>query len=428
MSVEGLPPVSPHSASMLAPVSAWGARLVAPLGASAMSKEGMMEIVGRVYLIVVLVIAAAIIFVAKYTHLLGRATASGAATAHPAGKNSPEPTSFSGTASISFSGTASITASTNPLGTTSPEPTPSGSVSLSSTSAAGSAAEPAQQMIEALDGINRQFDALFLDLKQLQVANGIGAAIEKSLQECHQRFDRYKSSSEFLTYFKGLDYVESNFRFLKAMRESLFLAPIRMNDKGIIPQPPDGNCLYHSLGEGLRLLRESLISRGAWVEEPLNHEYLRDKVVTWMRRNINTDNDLQGYLDRAVGDYIEVRKGQYRDQREGLEALRLMGEDTSVASVSLRIAEEELSALESLGRSQKHQWYLTEASKLKFFASVAEMYAFSKLYRHVSVHVWRELGNRYTDSFDVPFNQSDLTINIAYNLSGDHFSNYVPNA
>jgi hypothetical protein len=385
-----------------------------------MSKEGMMEIAGRIYLIVALVIAAAVILVAKYTHLMGRATASGTASTNPSGKNSPEPTSSSGP--------ASVTASTNPLGTTSPGSAPGGSVSSSSMSAAGSVAEPAQQMIEALDGINRQFDALFLDLKQLQVANGIGAAIEKSLQECHQRFDRYKSSGEFLTYFKGLDYVESNFRFLKAMRESLFLAPIRINDKGIIPQPPDGNCLYHSLGEGLRLLRENLVQRRAWVEEPLDHAALRDKVVTWMKGNINTDNELQGYLDRAVGDYIEVRKGQYRDQREGLEALRLMGEDTSVAFASLRSAEQALAPLEALDRNQKHQWYLAEASKLEFFASAAEMYAFSKLYPQVSVHVWRELGGRYTDSFDVPFNHSDLTINIAYNLSGDHFSLYVPNA
>ena len=389
MSIDLLPPVSrvPSDTPIPAAISTWGQKLVAPLGSPAMSANGMMEIAGRVYLIVGLVIVAAIFYAMKHSHLLGRVTASEASA-------------------------------TNLVGAT-----PGKRVDRS-----GSTAEPERQIVAALSEIERQFNALFSDLKQLNVANGLGGVIEKALQEFHEKFDRYNSQSHLTTEFKCFNHFETNFRYLKSMRESLFLAPIRMDDKGIIPQPQDGNCLYHSLGEGLQLLRESLIQSGAWVEEPLNHEYLRGKVVTWMRKNINTDNDLQGYLDRAVGDYIEVRKGQYRDQREGLNALKLMGEDISAASASLEQAERELSQLASLERDQKHQWYLTQASQLKFFASVAEMYAFSQLYPRVSVHVWRELGGRYTDSFDAPFNQTDLTINLAYNLSGDHFNNYVPGA
>ena len=73
MPIEGLPPVVANT-HMLASVSDWGARLVSPLGSSLMSKDGMLELAGRVYLIVGLMLTAAIVLVVKNGYLTGRIT------------------------------------------------------------------------------------------------------------------------------------------------------------------------------------------------------------------------------------------------------------------------------------------------------------------------------------------------------------------
>lgn len=78
MPINELPPLVASNTPILAPLSAavsdWGTRLVSPLGASLMSKDGMLELAGRVYLIVGLVITAAIILAAKNGYLTGRVT------------------------------------------------------------------------------------------------------------------------------------------------------------------------------------------------------------------------------------------------------------------------------------------------------------------------------------------------------------------
>jgi hypothetical protein len=272
--------------------------------------------------------------------------------------------------------------------------------------------------------IYEKFEALFADIKNLNTLD-----LENSLRAFHTRFDQHKDQAEFSSIFVGIEEVEKSLRFLKEPKANLFLAPLRMRDNGIISQPPDGNCLFHALVEGLKLLREDLVQREAWVEEPLEHEPLRVKIVTWMRVKLPTDNRLKGYLDRAIGDYIEVRKGQHTDQKKGLEALKQKGENISAASEALQKEVEVLAQLESLSPEAKYQWYLERVGHPGFFASIAEMYAFSCLYPKVSLQVYRELNGRYTDAFDEVLNPDcDLTIGLAYNLSGDHFNNYVPRA
>jgi hypothetical protein len=73
MSVERFSPSMPSSTSMLAHVSDWGTRLIAPLGSSLMSKDGMLEVAGRTYWIFGLVIAAVVV-AREYGYLTGRAT------------------------------------------------------------------------------------------------------------------------------------------------------------------------------------------------------------------------------------------------------------------------------------------------------------------------------------------------------------------
>lgn len=430
MDINGLPPVS-NSASLVTPILKWAGRLVAPLGTSMMSKEGITAIAGRINGILGLAILAVIAIAIRYRSSILQSL-------RPNEAQSANSTALGG------SSTQTVQSSEKGAGewdqeTTQP-PIPAAVAQSSSAVTAASSAtnesreverasdNPAQQTGEALKLIERQFKALFLGLRQIDIPHRLVAGIEMSLQEFHQNFDKHKDLSDCSTHFDGIKYIETSLTYLKAMREHLFLAPIRMDDKGIISQPSDGNCLYHSLVEGLVLLKENLIQRAAWIDEPLDHESLRAKVVRWMIANSSTDVLLRDYLDRAVGDYIEVRKGQYMGERDGLEALRLLGEDIAIASASLSDAERQLSILEALDQNQKHKWYLDQAGQPQFFASVAEMYAFSKLYPQVSVHVWRELGGEWNNNFDAPFNNSDLTINLAYNLSGDHFNIYVPKA
>jgi hypothetical protein len=76
----------PSSTQVLASISDWGARLVAPLEAPLVSKDGMLEIAGRVYWIFPLVIAAVIV-AWKYGYLTGRTTPPDSSSITP--KNEP---------------------------------------------------------------------------------------------------------------------------------------------------------------------------------------------------------------------------------------------------------------------------------------------------------------------------------------------------
>lgn len=73
MSVEGFSRIIPNSTSMLAPISDWGTSLIAPLGSSLLSKDGMFGLAGKVYLIVGGLLIAAVIIARKYGYLTGRA-------------------------------------------------------------------------------------------------------------------------------------------------------------------------------------------------------------------------------------------------------------------------------------------------------------------------------------------------------------------
>lgn len=73
MPIETFPPVS-TTPIQLPSFSDWGAKLVAPLGSSIMSKDGVFELAGRVYWIVALMLAAGVIFAAKNGYFTGRIT------------------------------------------------------------------------------------------------------------------------------------------------------------------------------------------------------------------------------------------------------------------------------------------------------------------------------------------------------------------
>ncbi len=89
MAIEGLPPVA-NSASIFTPVSAWGARLVSPLGSSLMSKVGMIELAGKVYWFPPLVIVAVIVAM-KCGYLTGRVAPTDSSSIHPTGISRDSP-------------------------------------------------------------------------------------------------------------------------------------------------------------------------------------------------------------------------------------------------------------------------------------------------------------------------------------------------
>jgi hypothetical protein len=94
MPIEGFPPdvVANSGTAMLPPMfSDWGTRLIAPLGSSLMSKDGMIELAGRVYLIVGLLIAAAVLWSAKNAYFPGHITPPNLTSTKPTG-NSTQPT------------------------------------------------------------------------------------------------------------------------------------------------------------------------------------------------------------------------------------------------------------------------------------------------------------------------------------------------
>jgi hypothetical protein len=388
MSVEGLPQVIASSIPMLAPVSAWGARLVAPLDASLMSKEGMTEIAGRIYWIVALVIAAVIVFATKYSHLLGRATASEAASTSPTGS-------------------------------------PAGVVLDDSPTLSGEIGDDARRIDAAFDGL----------LRNLRSIRGeAGREFDETVQQFHQMHDGLKENPTYAKAFQLVELNERNYQFLLDMKGAVFFPKTySINNEGEVPMPPDGNCLFHALGAGLHLLEPEMTRRGVWNHFPFDHGTIRKRVTDWMDRNLAIDAELKVHIDRAIMEYCPILEDQQKTYR-----LSVVSDGRSILyDDAYQKKERQLAILRTVqsdapGTLEAHQLYVDMTRAEGRFASSPQMYAFCRLNPDVGIVVAKKLyfpgrngaPDRREMSFDAfpRFNPgAKFMIKPLFNENGDHF-------
>ncbi len=387
MTIHGLPPVA-NSASMVSSASEWAGRLVAPLGASLISKDGMMELVGRVYWIVALVLAAVIIFAAKNSHLISRATTQG-------------PSSTNSTLSTSE---------------TSAEDSPTLS---------GIVGDDARRIDASFDGLLRNLGSLRGDA---------GRVFSEQVQQFYRMHSHLRANVNFAKAFQLVEQNERNYQFLLEMKGAVFFPKTySINNEGEVPMPPDGNCLFHALGAGLHLLEPEMTRQGVWNNFPFDHVTIRKRVTDWMDRNLATDAELKVHFDRAIMEYCPILEDQQRTYKLSVEA----DERTVAQDADYQEKERQLAILRTVqpdapGNLEAHQLYVDMTRAEGRFASSPQMYAFCRLNPDVGIVVAKKLyfpgrngaPDRREVSFDqfLPFNPgARFVIKPQFNEAGDHF-------
>ncbi len=228
---------------------------------------------------------------------------------------------------------------------------------------------------EAAGKINGLYEALVRNLR------GLGGAEEEKLRVAIKSF-RVRHGEEqpgCEKAFKLVAACEESLVILKALRPGLFLITV----------PGDGNCLFHALARGLQRLG---------IETRTGYSLLRLQVVDWMRRNFDGDSVLRGYVDQAIDDFIHsVGFQSYCELDASLELLRDAG--------------------------RKYDVYFSHIDRDRFFASTAEIYAFSKMYPQIAIEIERSLGGHavHIAGFDPSFNPDAPRKLILVHKDGCHF-------
>jgi hypothetical protein len=428
MPIEGLPPVT--STQVRASVSAWVTRLVSPLGSSAMSANGMMEVADRVKYILVVILLAVIVYATKHSHLLGRVTGSGATPTPPGG--SP---AGSGAASASSVGlpVASGATSANPVES-------SAGSGAASTNSVGSHAGGFRDGSLTLSGIigdddkriDAAFDVLLGNLESLR--GDAGRVFGEQVQQFYRIHGHLRADPNFAKAFVHVEQNERNYQFLLEMKGAVFFpATYSINNEGVVPLPQDGNCLFHALGAGLHLLEPEMTRKGVWNNFSFDHATIRKRVTDWMDSNLSTDAELKVHIDRAIMEYCPILEEQQRIYRLSVESVgrSVLNDDDYQAK------EKQLQILRAVqpdapGTLQAHQLYLEMTRAQGKFASSPQMYAFCRLNPDVGIRVAKTLffpgrngaADRREVRFDsfLPFNPgAKFVIKPHFNEAGNHF-------
>ncbi len=259
-----------------------------------------------------------------------------------------------------------------------------------------------KQLGEDNKSIGQDYDAIFKDLQAFQKAGNSHPIWEKI-----RRFKAVYKNYEVDHHFKIVNEIETNLKFLQGIPVKIMPlpSPYRVDERGVIIQPDDGNCLFHACITGLVLLKKRDVP---------SHEQLREEAVNWMRTHIDSDEELQADVTRAISDLYEAEKDKITTN---ITSYELLGE---LATDQLKEEREKLEKLELPTRNQ----YFDEVAKLNAKASGAEMRAVSELYG-VAIRIVVDLNGQLKEGLYPNFNEDKYGkngwITLVY-TGGDHFN------
>lgn len=278
--------------------------------------------------------------------------------------------------------------------------------------------------LHAYNDVGSKFDGVLKNLKDLR--GETGKQFLAAVEQFQARYEPWKDDPSYAALFADVKYQRECFEKLLELKQTVFLPTVHINDRGIIPVVADGNCLFRTVGQGLRLLEEEPSQFNALDGQSLDHESLRARSIQWEREHLQRDPQLREYIDQAIESFIAVKEPQYACERATLEGLSAAGETVDGALTALKQAEDELQVLQNSNPSVRYEAYLTQVEKNGFYASVAEIYALSQLYPQVAFHTHREVNGWHIEGFDPSFNEAaELTVTIL-NIDSKHFDLYVP--
>ncbi len=476
MPIEGLTPVVISSTPMLAPVSDWGTRLIAPLGSSLMSKDGMIELAGRVYVIVVLFVAAVIVCAVKYRHLLGRVTPPNSSSTKEVSKENPiplprnsnadakkkdEPSSFtpkhvhpvpsSTNPEVKHSSTLSGVVVGNANSTVDSMvaslSNPSNSITSEPTILIGNTPMPNDWLTNSLSIVDPLAKPTFEELRKTIV--GDVEKIHGNFDLCSTKLQSCKpGSSEYQELIVDFKRKAGNFckvygPYEKAFDRNYFLTVkqyerilIELNDisRGIIRVKGDGNCLFHSFVEAFTRLNPYLVQFEFWDAQFTSHEYLRGVVNAYMQENLELDLTLKLLIDDAIIAHVEAKKSDIALQKESeqykldfAEQFKQEGFEIDEKAVRLKLEQlkEEESFLVDFEGPNKYKLYFDKFNEMGFFAAFAAAYAMCKILKdQIGIRIADEPKEKITTEYNAFNENAPILITLVF--KGDHFDVKFP--
>jgi hypothetical protein len=472
MSIEGLPPVVANT-HMLTPVSDWGLKLVSPLGSSLMSKDGLIELASRVYLLVGFALAAVIVYAVKSGYLTGRITppdsssnkllgtstkTSGNTKSQDIIRKTGNPTAFKG--SSTNSEVSSNTSTGNPTtlsGVVVKDPNPTVNLGNTNTNSQPSILPgnntpmPTNTFLTESLSIVPNFDSS-ANLENLKA--NIAGDVEKihqnydlcsiKLQSCEPRSSEYQEllvdfKRKIGNFYKVYSPYEKDFdrdHFLNVKQYERIL--IELNDiaRGIIRVKGDGNCLFHSFAKAFEnmLVMSHLKRFQVWQGRFLNHGDLRVIVNAYMKEHYESDATLKNLIDDAIIAHVEAKKSDISLKKESEQctldnAQQLKNEgfeiDEEEVKFTLLSLEAEEKSLVDFEGPNKYQLYFTQFEELGFFAAFAAAYSMCKILEgQIGIRIAFEPKDQITTVYDAFNEKAPILITLVF--KGDHFDVQFP--
>lgn len=361
--------------------SEWVGKLVAPLHAPALSKEGMGEIADRVKYVglaaiaVLIVIAIRLSYSAIYSNSASPDSQSKSSSLLPGPSTAQPPTSTK--TLLNF-----------------PEFEP-------------------EHIKDDFTNLHAHFEILSNDLfGPCRSAEGAREQFidhfTTHLRGFEQRYQALRGTKEARDTFQNLSVIKKSF---------LHMADIA---HGIIRVPGDGNCLFYCIGQALQQMSRTNDLNGIWDDKFLNDQQLREHMVEWMKQNIDKDPALKKEIDGAITRFIDDKK---RSDIPNLEAniAQFTREDNKQKAAedekTLQALREDLAKLQS---TEKYPFYFEKINQPRFFAGDAEIYAATQIFG-VGFIVQKEYEGKIIEGFETVFNeQAPLKITVLYR-NDDHF-------
>lgn len=280
-----------------------------------------------------------------------------------------------------------------------------------------------EELTESCFNVAQKLEVVLSNLKDIRGATG--AQFLNAFEQFQEKFGAWENNPAYETHFSELRGYKWCFDGLLELKQSLFISDFRIGKDGIVRVPRDGNCLFHTVGRGLRLLEEEKDFSGL-KDQPLDHESLRKRVVEWERNHLQSDPELRQYIDDAIEALVAVRERDYTEQRAFLKFSSEEGNNVDGAMRALEEEEKELQLFQSSDPDSRYNAYLAKVEQNKFFASSSEIYALSRIYPKIAFHTHREIDKKHIEGFDPSFNEGEPYSITIVNVDSNHFDLYIP--
>lgn len=273
--------------------------------------------------------------------------------------------------------------------------------------------------------IKEDYEAIFSDLRRLH--DSFGSQFASNLNAFETKYGSLRETDSTLEKaFSHFDHIRKTHEYLKKLKTGLFIHEPRMDKDNLFDIPQDGNCLFHTLLLGVIQFEEQLLARGKLKERIVEHSILRNECVTWMKQNYHHDTKLQSYIAEAIEAYKVLKGKVLHDELESCELSLEFAEGSEKESAYrlLKNVREEIQTLQNLSDVAG---YFALVEQNGFFASIAEIYAFSKMFE-MTIEISRQFGGKTIHGFDPPVSPeySDRPGLHIVNVNGNHFTLYCP--